>query len=91
MRLGERLGLQELLRLGLRICDLDRLAVKHRASGDPTASRWNDKPRRSGDRARVGCAAQEIAVKSEDDSVIGCAEARGALGHRIEHRLDVGR
>ena len=35
--------------------------------------------------------AMNIAFHEPDDDVVCSAKARGALGHRIEHRLSIGR
>ena len=73
---------------------VDRLGGHRRDRGHDRARLGHlghDVARRRVDLAVVGDDAHEVALDPEDDGVDGVAEARRALGHRVQHRLDVRR
>ena len=76
---------------GLNVVDVDRLAVDDRPPGGrPTADRnqvWQYRSK----RPELGDPPQPIAVDTPDDRVVRAADARGVLGHRVHHGLQVGR
>jgi len=80
-----------LLCLGLQIGHLNRSSVEHRASSDCASNGGHDEPRHDGNGAMVSHNVEGAAAQSEDGGVISGAQARGALGHGVQHGLQVGR
>ena len=86
------LGIASLTHLLLDILDVDGAALEDRAAADAAGDeRMNLGLRRRRQRAEMRNAPQTIRVDAPDDGVVGFAQARGAFGDRIEHRLHVGR
>jgi len=86
-------ALGKLLYLGLQVSDVDRPPFQYRSAVDHTADQWDDEPAKGpvGDRAVVSDEAESIVVQPEDRGVRRLAQPSRALGHGVEHRLDVGR
>ena len=71
---------------------MDGPGVEHRATIDhPGYEREEVADGSAPDRTVMGDEKEPIAVAAEDGGIPRLAQARGALGHRVEHRLDVGR
>src|SRR4030095_8015813 len=82
---------RKLINFGLEVGHMDGPPIEHRAAiSRPT----DERERGLADWAKVyrtvmGDEEEPVAVATEDASVLRRAEARGALGHGVEHRLDV--
>ena len=81
----------ELLGLRLEINYLNGLPVEHGAPCNAAPHDRDQAASGAGNGAVVGGHLQAFRVKVEDFCVVGAAEASGALGHRVQHGLQVRR
>src|SRR5207302_11343283 len=81
----------ELLRPGLEIRHLNRLAIEYRGPAHRAANRGNSEPQTGGERPMVGHQAQDVTVEELDVRVSVSAQPGGTRGHRIQYGVQVGR
>jgi len=85
---GEDTALRELLNFGLETGYLDGPPLEHGASRDRTAHEGDHEADGASKRTMVGDELQTVLFVAKDGRVVGSAEAPGALGHCVHHRLD---
>jgi hypothetical protein len=87
---GNRTAFWKFQHLGLKIRHMDRRPIAHRASGGRAANRrLSIALRRTRDGAMVSHQPKDVVFQPMDDTVIAVTQAGCALGHRVQHRLDV--
>ena len=91
MLMSQGLAFGKALHLGLNISHVNSPPLEHRAPRDGPPYDWNEAAHGMGDRTVMGGHPQGFRVKTEHASVVGSAEARGALDHRIQHWLEIRR
>jgi hypothetical protein len=86
-------ALREFVRFALGVCQVDGPPIHHRSARDrPADERKGELPDGADeDRAVMGDEEEPVAVPAPDGGVERLAQARGALRHGVEHRLDVRR
>jgi hypothetical protein len=76
---------------GLKVVDVDRLAVHNRSTNNPCAIRDGGQSNPSGDLSEVSDAASDFAVDAPHHSIVRVTQSRSSLGNLLEHWLQITR